>query len=71
MGNGTFFCFAKKPPGKRQKNPLKDGFCFHDVPAFSDGVICFLVPWRLFQHKAGWWFQIFFVFIPFWGNDPT
>ena len=20
--------------------------------------------------KTGWWFQIFFIFIPTWGNDP-
>ena len=19
---------------------------------------------------SGWWFQIFFIFIPLWGNDP-
>ena len=22
------------------------------------------------QYHTGWWFQIFFMFIPVWGNDP-
>ena len=22
------------------------------------------------QHLSGWWFQIFFIFTPTWGNDP-
>ncbi len=33
--------------------------------------------WHLHGHKkppslitTGWWFQIFFIFIPIWGNDP-
>ena len=36
--------------------------------------------WRIIQnlffcnswaiHKTGWWFQIFVIFTPTWGNDP-
>ena len=25
---------------------------------------------RIYIYISGWWFQIFFIFIPTWGNDP-
>ena len=33
------------------------------------------IPWDENHHSnkpafSGWWFQIFFIFIPIWGNDP-
>ena len=27
--------------------------------------------WSHEEMKTGWWFQIFFIFTPIWGNDPT
>ena len=35
---------------------------------FADISKCFLL--NHYQHDSGWWFQIFFIFTPTWGNDP-
>ena len=34
------------------------------MPSFRDET------WVTKFHLPGWWFQIFFIFIPTWGNDP-
>ncbi len=40
-------------------------------PTWTQPLGSWLTGWDdLFESFSGWWFQIFFIFIPIWGNDP-
>ena len=57
---------GKFAPENRPKRPKRK---FHHLPTIHFEVLWLLVLGRVIYFSR-WWFQIFFMFTPIWGNDP-
>ena len=54
-------------------NGIKQCFCSRSKPKLLDDFELVRDQWLMFFFQqlivSGWWFQIFFIFTPTWGND--